>query len=511
MSSLRSTESKRLEDMNLGAAPSNNYDSGDVCAEELTGKSPLLWREDKPYRCAPPNTGDPWTECLNSVRTYDDEKCKGWREDIDTLLVFAGLFSATVTAFATESYQWLQQDTDSAIFAQLVYISERLNGSTSPAPAVSAFTPAPVSIRINVFWFLSLTISLAAVLVGILCKQWLREYQKDPSVCPHLALELRQMRYESLQKWGVPEILSALPLLLQLALVLFFAGMLDLLWSLNPVVAGLVTAVVGLSMFIVVATSVLPSCYILMKQRQSVNAIFPCPYKSPQSWLFHRLILSISSLASRNRLSMPHYSDWVSFDLHILRALPHYLAFEDTTFLQRGLRWVVGTFGDSFAMTRHIFHCLQSCSTQEFAYATHQDSESSRDSLNLNFLESRPWDESDFAIRRFAIELSLRQLNNPTGSSASASGLLRKVAALVYHDDLPDLGEELWGQIIASIRNHLSTDRACVDDVFSLLEIFENCWPLSSPALQQQAFFLLTISGLDRAHHTSGYSACKSI
>ncbi|KAE9386278.1 hypothetical protein BT96DRAFT_960608 [Gymnopus androsaceus JB14] len=190
---------------------------------------------------------DPWTECLKSVRTYDDEKCKGWREDIDTLLVFAGLFSATVTAFATESYQWLQQDKNSAIFAQLVYISERLNGSTSPAPAVSAFTPAPASIRINVFWFLSLTISLATVLVGILCKQWLREYQKDASVGHHLALELRQMRYESLKKWAFRES--------SLALVLFFAGMLDLLWSLNPVVAGLVTAVVGLSMFIVVATS----------------------------------------------------------------------------------------------------------------------------------------------------------------------------------------------------------------------------------------------------------------
>ncbi|KAE9393224.1 hypothetical protein BT96DRAFT_230237 [Gymnopus androsaceus JB14] len=345
MSTLELGATKNIENMSSGAAPSDDQESGDASAADLTGESPLLWREDQPYRCAPPNTGDPWTECLKSVRTYDDEKCKGWREDIDTLLVFAGLFSATVTAFATESYQWLQQDTDSAIFAQLVYISERLNGSTSPAPAVSAFTPAPASIRINVFWFLSLTISLATVLVGILCKQWLREYQKEASAGRHLTLELRQMRYESLQKWGVPEILSALPLLLQLALVLFFAGMLDLLWSLNPVVAGLVTAVVGLSMFIVVATSVLPSCYILMKQRQETDTVFPCPYKSPQSWLFHRLVLNISSLASRNRLSMPHYSDWVSFDLHILHTMC-YLDLEDasTPFFQRGLRWVVGKF-----------------------------------------------------------------------------------------------------------------------------------------------------------------------
>lgn len=311
-------------------------------------------------------------------------------------------------------------------------------------PTAAVFAPTPASIRINAFWFLSLTISLATVLIGILCKQWLREYQKDASVGHHLALELRQMRYESLQKWGVPGILSALPLLLQLALVLFFAGMLDLLWSLSSLVAGLVTTVVGLTMLIVVVTSVLPTCYVSLMQRRSTDSspIFPCPYKSPQSWLFHRLVLSIGSLIPGSKLPTTRYSDWVSFDLHLLRAM-NCLAIGDTStlFLQRGLQWVVVTFGDSIAMTRHIFHCLQSCSTHEFAYATCQDSESSRDSLNLDFLESHPWDESDFAIRRFAIELSLRQLNNPTGSSANASNLLHKVAALVYHDGLPDLGE----------------------------------------------------------------------
>ncbi|KAF9063426.1 hypothetical protein BDP27DRAFT_238759 [Rhodocollybia butyracea] len=50
---------------------------------------------------------------------------------------------------------------------------------------------------------------------------------------------------------------------------------------------------------------------------------------------------------------------------------------------------------------------------------------------------------------------------------------------------------ELWNQIIASMRNHLTTGRACTDDIYSLLEIFGSCWPPSSPALQQHAFLLL--------------------
>ncbi|KAF9063427.1 hypothetical protein BDP27DRAFT_238751 [Rhodocollybia butyracea] len=279
----------------------------------------LLWKENQPYFCAPPNNGDPWTECLNSVRRFDDEKCKGWREDIDTLLVFAGLFSATVTAFATQSYQWLQAtpSPQEAILLRFLHTTELYNRAldvTTLAP------PTPASVRINAFWFLSLTISLATVLLGILCKQWLREYQKDASVSHHLALELRQMRLESLQRWGVPGILNVLPLLLQLALVLFFAGLLDLLWSLHPVVAGLISAVIGLTMFIVVMTSILPACYIVMvgqRQRSLDTEIFPCPYKSPQSWLFYKLVLGLFSLVSRRKLES---TDWVSCDLHLLRA-----------------------------------------------------------------------------------------------------------------------------------------------------------------------------------------------
>ncbi|EEB99793.1 hypothetical protein MPER_00435, partial [Moniliophthora perniciosa FA553] len=50
---------------------------------------------------------------------------KGWRDDIDTLLVFAGLFSAVVTAFAIESYQWLDEDpadTTVALLTQLILV-----------------------------------------------------------------------------------------------------------------------------------------------------------------------------------------------------------------------------------------------------------------------------------------------------------------------------------------------------------------------------------------------------
>ncbi|KIP01900.1 hypothetical protein PHLGIDRAFT_96573, partial [Phlebiopsis gigantea 11061_1 CR5-6] len=51
-----------------------------------------------------------WSFLLDSARGYDQEKLDGWKSDLDNLLVFAALFSAIVTAFTIESYQWLQDD-----------------------------------------------------------------------------------------------------------------------------------------------------------------------------------------------------------------------------------------------------------------------------------------------------------------------------------------------------------------------------------------------------------------
>ncbi|EKM61825.1 uncharacterized protein PHACADRAFT_58233, partial [Phanerochaete carnosa HHB-10118-sp] len=41
---------------------------------------------------------------------YDGGRVTGYSEDIDTLLVFAGLFSAILSAFVVQTYQLLQPD-----------------------------------------------------------------------------------------------------------------------------------------------------------------------------------------------------------------------------------------------------------------------------------------------------------------------------------------------------------------------------------------------------------------
>ncbi|KAF8874934.1 hypothetical protein BD779DRAFT_1404884, partial [Infundibulicybe gibba] len=113
------------------------------------------------------------------------------------------------------------------------------------------------SVRINALWFLSLTSSLTAALVGILCKQWLRNYHQDTSKPPKEALAIRQLRYDSLLQCGIMDILSALPVLLGLGLILFFVGLADFLQGLDVKVLIPVAVLIAISFsFLVVTTSV---------------------------------------------------------------------------------------------------------------------------------------------------------------------------------------------------------------------------------------------------------------
>lgn len=215
----------------------------------------------------------------------------------------AGLFSAAVTAFTIESYKWLQQDPQETSAHLLAFIALQLGNSSAPGlPIFSSISPQPTAIstsevRINVLWFLSLTLSLTTVLVGILCLQWLREYRRDAALPHKDAVALRQMRYEGLLQWHVPEILSTLPLLLQLSLILFFGGLLDLLWSLNSLVASCVSVVVGLVMLFLAATTILPALQQALIRDRHLR-VGQCPYKSPQSWLFLRLGLCLCGFST---------------------------------------------------------------------------------------------------------------------------------------------------------------------------------------------------------------------
>ncbi|KAK7677500.1 hypothetical protein QCA50_019506 [Cerrena zonata] len=224
-----------------------------------------------------------WARLSDMYHKYDEDRIKDVKEDIDTLLVFAGLFSAVLSAFVIETYQNLQEDpidTNTRILTQIssqlasLAVSGNFINSTipsfNPSSTSSLSFTAPISfVRINTLWSCSLVISLITASFGILVKQWFHEYMAQDTQTPLLRLRIRFFRTEGLEKWQVFELAAALPLLLQIALLLFFIGLSEFLRQLNPVVGWATTGVILAWLAIFVFTTIAP---LLSSQ---------CPYKTP--------------------------------------------------------------------------------------------------------------------------------------------------------------------------------------------------------------------------------------
>ncbi|KAK7684418.1 hypothetical protein QCA50_012365 [Cerrena zonata] len=224
----------------------------------------------------PERTG--WAKLYDLVRQFDKDRVEDIRDDIDTLLVFAGLFSAVVTAFIIESYKNLQPQSDDTSAQVLLHISAQLaslslNGNFINS-TISSFTPTPFprlpsSILINTLWSSSLVIALITASIGILVKQWFHELMAYTTHDPQERLKLRFFRERGLERWKVFAIASSLPVLLQLALILFFIGLAVFLHQLDSIVGWTITGIMISWLMIFTFTTFTPA---FSSQ---------CPYKTP--------------------------------------------------------------------------------------------------------------------------------------------------------------------------------------------------------------------------------------
>ncbi|EMD31598.1 hypothetical protein CERSUDRAFT_59786, partial [Gelatoporia subvermispora B] len=69
-----------------------------------------------------------WVKCSNKLREHDQDLAEGWKDEIDQLLVFTGLFSAVLTAFNVAIFVQLNPDpTPDATLQVLFQISAQLS------------------------------------------------------------------------------------------------------------------------------------------------------------------------------------------------------------------------------------------------------------------------------------------------------------------------------------------------------------------------------------------------
>ncbi|KAJ7617699.1 hypothetical protein DFH06DRAFT_961388, partial [Mycena polygramma] len=94
-----------------------------------------------------------WAVYISEAEKYDKSLVESWKSDMEGMLIFAGLFSAVLTAFLIESYKTLSPDSEDRTVKLLTQISQQLaSGGNQTAlfasPPIS-FTPSSPSLVCN--------------------------------------------------------------------------------------------------------------------------------------------------------------------------------------------------------------------------------------------------------------------------------------------------------------------------------------------------------------------------
>ncbi|KAJ7046399.1 hypothetical protein C8F04DRAFT_1064159 [Mycena alexandri] len=220
-----------------------------------------------------------WAVYVSEAEKYDRSLVESWKSNMEGMLIFAGLFSASLTAFIIESYKTLVPDSGDSTVQLLARISQQLsaaaNGSTFHVPPPTHFSPRTTSLVCNALWFISLGLSLACALIATLLEQWARDFlhKADMRSAPVIRARIFSYLYYGLKRFNMHTVVDIIPLLLHTSLLFFFAFLLPI----NPVVTYIA---VGLLVVVVAAYSlltVLPVWYL------------DCPYRTPLSAAFWRI------------------------------------------------------------------------------------------------------------------------------------------------------------------------------------------------------------------------------
>ncbi|KAF8208506.1 hypothetical protein K438DRAFT_1483320, partial [Mycena galopus ATCC 62051] len=148
---------------------------------------------------------------------YDRSLMESWKSDMEGMLIFAGLFSASLTAFLIESYRTLIPDSGNASVFLLAQISQQLaasaNGTLFPIPPPPTFTPPMSSLVCNGLWFISLGLSLTCALVATLLQQWAREFlhRADMRSSPVIRARVFSFLYYGLKRFKMHTVVEIIP------------------------------------------------------------------------------------------------------------------------------------------------------------------------------------------------------------------------------------------------------------------------------------------------------------
>ncbi|KAJ7592713.1 hypothetical protein C8J56DRAFT_481982 [Mycena floridula] len=201
---------------------------------------------------------------VREAKIYDEGMVARWKVLMDGLLLFAALFSAVVTAFIIEGYKTLSPDPSAMTVVLLYHISQQLSTITNTTKlniSLPDLNSSPtLAIITNVFWFLSLALSLTCALTATLIEQWASDYVRaiERREAPAIKARIRAYLFDGVENSNVAAIVEGTPLLLHASLFSFFIGLIFFLHPISIIITYLSAGILGVFSIAYLSATIAP-------------------------------------------------------------------------------------------------------------------------------------------------------------------------------------------------------------------------------------------------------------
>ncbi|KAG9032867.1 hypothetical protein FS837_002613 [Tulasnella sp. UAMH 9824] len=192
------------------------------------------------------------------AQEIDDDMTSGLKEQLDGMLIFAGLFAGVNTAFLALTIPLLSadpaDDTNALLTQNNAILMQLVTGRNDTVPTDSilpsaSFSPSQDIFTINALFSLSLAFAIISSFLAVLGRQWLVYYRKRSGGGPDRQRWEQLKRFLGAERWKLEPILDdVLPSLLQIGLIIFCASLVLYLRHLSPAMS----LIVGIPLYPIV-------------------------------------------------------------------------------------------------------------------------------------------------------------------------------------------------------------------------------------------------------------------
>jgi hypothetical protein len=230
---------------------------------------------------------------------YDKDFIKKYDEDLNTTLIFVSgdlcgvcnrtnrilgwIVSAVISAFVIDIQQDIKEDFGETSAKLLRVLVQNANatafGQHVDPPPLDWKLSDKSYVSVQRTMYASLAVSVLAACLAMLGKQWLNRY--DQIEMRGTLIQRNRHRHRKMTgmaAWHFDITMEALPVMLQIALLLFCYGLSRYLWNVNQTVAAVIIATSSLGFVFYV-------CIV-----SAATTSYECPYQTPVSLLLRLLI-----------------------------------------------------------------------------------------------------------------------------------------------------------------------------------------------------------------------------